>query len=40
MRIEIDVQTGEVKYIEDEPAAVPPAPAPEPLPDTIDGSAA
>ena len=36
MRIEVDVQTGEIKYIEDTPP--PPPPAPEP--DTIDGSAA
>lgn len=37
MRIEVDVQTGEVKYIE-ENAPVVPAPAPEP--ELIDGSAA
>lgn len=35
MRIEVDVQTGEIKYIEDTP---PPPPAPEP--ELIDGSAA
>ena len=43
MRIEVNVQTGEVKYIEeDAPVEVPvePTPAPESLPDTIDGSAA
>jgi hypothetical protein len=45
MRIEVNVQTGEIKYIEeDAPAAVEPAPEPAPapatLPDTIDGSAA
>lgn len=42
MRIEVNVQTGEIKYIEeDTPAeAAPVEPTPEPLPDTIDGSAA
>lgn len=46
MRIEVNVQTGEIKYIEEDvpvveaPAEAPAEPAPEPLPDTIDGSAA
>lgn len=42
MRIEVNVQTGEVKYIEEDAPVVetPAEPAPQPLPDTIDGSAA
>ncbi len=43
MRIEVNVQTGEIKYIEEDAPVVAeptPEPAPEPLPDTIDGSAA
>ena len=41
MRIEVNVLTGEVKYIEDEPVATAPAePAPAPAEELIDGSAA
>lgn len=42
MRIEVNVQTGEIKYIEEDAPVVeaPVESAPEPLPDTIDGSAA